>query len=121
MLNYVTEDNVVHSLPPIGPGAGGWAICERSRLSEAHMPQYHFHVYDGRPVKNVNGIELPNIQAARVEALRLAAETIRDAAERADLGDAWRVEVLDEVGLMLFRMDFLIAESPAASKALGKP
>ena len=77
------------------------------------MPRYHFNVYDGRNDVDVDGHELPDIQAARAEALQLAGEIIRDDAQRAGLGREWRIEVTDDTGLLLFRMDFVVAESPA--------
>ena len=57
------------------------------------MPRYHFNVYEGRNDVDVDGHELPDIQAARAEALQLAGEIIRDDAQRAGLGREWRIEV----------------------------
>ena len=77
------------------------------------MPRYHFNVYDGHAEMDVDGTELPDIDAARADALRLAGAIIADAGARADLGEEWRVEVTDDTGLMLFRMDFVVADAPA--------
>ena len=85
------------------------------------MACFHFNVYDSRGMMDVDGTELPNIQVARIEAQRLAGDIIRDAAACGDLGDEWRVEVTDHTGLLLFRMDFMVAESPAARLALRQP
>ena len=74
------------------------------------MPRYHFNVYDGPAEMDVDGSELSNVQQARIEALRLAGVIIHDAATRANFGEEWRVEVTDDTGLMLFRMDFVVAE-----------
>ena len=84
------------------------------------MPRYHFHVYDGSALKDPKGSDLPDLQAARTEALKRAGAIIGDAGERADLGEEWRLDVTDDTGLMLFRMDFVVAESPAALGA-SKP
>ena len=80
------------------------------------MPRYHFNVHDGHTDIDREGTELPDVQSARSEALRLAGAIIDDAGRRSDLGEEWRVEVMDETDLMLFRMDFIVVESPAVPK-----
>lgn len=62
---------------------------------------------------------MPDIDTARQEALQLAGTIIADAGRRAELGESWRVEVTDDTGLVLFRMDFAVAEWPAATKLSG--
>lgn len=81
------------------------------------MSRYHFNVYDGYSDIDEDGHELPDLHAARVEALRLAGGIIKDAADRADMSDEWRVEVTDDSGLMLFRMEFTVVESQTAKTA----
>lgn len=81
------------------------------------MPRYHFHIHDERPDPDKAGYELPNLRSARVEALRLAGEMIREAADRRGMGKEWRLDVTDGDGLMLLRMDFMVSESPAAMGA----
>ena len=80
------------------------------------MPQYHFNVYDGIEIIDFKGTELTDVQAARVEALKHAGALIADAEVRGDLGEEWRLEVTDEFGLVLFRMDFLVSNAPASPK-----
>lgn len=82
------------------------------------MPRYFFHVHDGVDLRDEDGTELSDIRAARVEAVRFAGEVIANDADRRSLGEDWRLEVTDEAGLILFRLDFTIAESPAAQSAL---
>lgn len=50
------------------------------------MPRFHFHVLDGSAVTDIEGLELPNIAAARTEAIRLAGAVLKD--YRGD--DIWR-------------------------------
>lgn len=76
------------------------------------MPLYRFRVYDGRHDADVTEVELPNAQAARAEALRFAGDSIRDAAKYPVFSEEWRAEVTDGTGLLLFRMDFVLAEAP---------
>ena len=80
------------------------------------MSRYYFNVQDGRSDIDRDGTELPDVQSARSEALRLAGAIIDDAGRRGDLGEEWRVEVTDDTGLMLFRMDFIVVESAAVPK-----
>ena len=80
------------------------------------MPRYHFKVMDGHSEIDHDGTELPDVLSARIEALRLAGEIIKDAAHLASLGSDWRVEVTDDRGLMLFRMGFVVMDSPYMRK-----
>ena len=59
------------------------------------MPRYHFHVHDGFTRMDAEGSELPNLQAARAEALKRAGAIIADAGARADFGEEWRLEVTE--------------------------
>lgn len=77
------------------------------------MPRYHFNVYDGHAQMDADGTELPSAQVARIEALRLAGQIIGDSAALAGFGESWRVEVTDDAGLVLFCMDFRVADVPA--------
>lgn len=55
-------------------------------------------VYD----PDVEGIEMPNISDARVQAVKFAAQMLLDRPDIAWLGDEYRVEVTDENQLVLF-------------------
>jgi hypothetical protein len=80
------------------------------------VPRYFFHVHDGTDVPDLEGTELRDITAARAQGLMLAGEIIRDAGRRGDLGEDWSIEVSDQGGLVLFRMVFLVAASPATER-----
>lgn len=77
------------------------------------MPRYHFNVYDGVRLRDDEGTELPDWQAARLEAIRRAGDILKDDAQRIAVGEDWRIEVTDSTGLILFQMAFLMVESPA--------
>jgi hypothetical protein len=81
------------------------------------MPRYHFNVFDGLGTPDFDGTELPNRQAARREAIRLAGALLEQEAERLRLGEDWRMEVTDHMGLILFRLDFIVVEAPAMRDA----
>ncbi|MFB0492337.1 hypothetical protein ABIE45_004923 [Methylobacterium sp. OAE515] len=77
------------------------------------MPRFHFHVHDGYSALDIEGTELADWQAARLEAIRLAGDILKHDAHRIALGEDWRIEVTDGAGLILFQMTFLVIESPA--------
>ena len=77
------------------------------------MPRFHFNVYGGVCVLDTEGTELPDWQAARLEAIRYAGALLVDEAQHVARGEEWRMEVTDEVGLMLFRLDFSVMASGA--------
>lgn len=77
------------------------------------MPRYHFNVYDGVELLDKKGVELPDFIYARREAIRYAGNLLEDGAIKDNLGEEWRMEVTDAVGLLLFRLDFFITPSPA--------
>ena len=77
------------------------------------MPRYYFHVHDGSTLLDHEGSELPDLQAARREALQVAKGLLDSADRRKDLGEEWRIEVTNQTGSLIFRMDFLVAEIEA--------
>ncbi|KAB1071210.1 DUF6894 family protein [Methylobacterium planeticum] len=77
------------------------------------MPRYFFHVHDGVSLLDHEGTELADWHQAQFHAIRTAGEIISDNAKRLKLGEDWKMEVTDEVGLVLFRLDFHVASSAA--------
>lgn len=77
------------------------------------MPRYHFNVYDGVNLLDKTGIELPDATFARREAIRYAGSLLEESAAQDSLTNEWRMEVTDETGLILFRLDFFVTPSPA--------
>lgn len=77
------------------------------------MPRYHFNVYDGSDSLDQDGTELPSWQSARLEAIRLAGEILKDEADRIAVSEDWRIEVTDDTGLVLFHMAFVITAASA--------
>ena len=88
------------------------------------MPRYHFNVYDGVTDIDRDGVELADWQQARLEAIRYTGEIFRDQPKRLALGEDWRMEVTDDTGLVLFRLDFSVMETAATMRpdvARGPP
>jgi hypothetical protein len=81
------------------------------------MPRFYFNVHDGKSGLDIEGTELPSWHAARIEAIRLAGEILRDDAPHIALDDTWRLEVTDHCGLVLFQIAFLLIDSPVLSRS----
>lgn len=78
------------------------------------MPLFFFNeagaVYD----PDVEGIELASLSDARIQAVKYAAETLRDRPEIVWIGDEYRVEVTDERSLILFTFIALGIDAPVS-------
>jgi hypothetical protein len=58
------------------------------------MPRYYFHIEDDRTEVDQIGMELPDLEAAREEAIRSAGELLRNgAAKSLWSGKPWRLWV----------------------------
>ena len=77
------------------------------------MPRFHFNVFDGISNLDHIGTELRTWAEARLEAIRRAGEILKDDPMALALGEEWRMEVTDAEGLVLFRLDFCVAQAPA--------
>lgn len=80
------------------------------------MPRFYFNVLDGKSGLDALGTNLPDSHTARIEAVRLAGEILRDEAQHIVNYDDWRLEVTDRRGLVLFQMAVLLIESPVLSQ-----
>jgi hypothetical protein len=80
------------------------------------MPRYHFNVYDGVEMLDKVGVELPDSKYARREAIRYAGSILEGGSSKDSLGSEWRMEVTNNVGLILFRLDFQVTDAPAVRK-----
>ncbi len=85
------------------------------------MPRFHFNVYDGVSSPDKDGTELPDWDAARVQAIAYAGEILKDTSQRLAVGEQWNMEVTDERGLVLFRLDFSVMEAPSLSERHRRP
>lgn len=79
------------------------------------MPRFFFHVHDGAVIRDEEGAELSDLQAARTEAVKYAGRLLIDEADKFWSGEEWRMEVTDEAGLILFVLMFVATNSPAVS------
>lgn len=77
------------------------------------MPHFFFNIFDSHNILDDVGTQLPSWQDAQVLAIRHAGEVLQNDAERIKPGDDWRMEVTDEQGLIVFRLDFSVFASAA--------
>ena len=77
------------------------------------MERYFFHTEDGRSHLDEEGIELDTPTAAKIEAVRMMGEMLRDRARHFWDTQAMRVIVTDETGLILFVLGLCAFEAPA--------
>lgn len=80
----------------------------------ACVPRFFFHHTDGGFDPDNEGTDFPDLATARVEAVRYAAEVVRDRPDEVWSGDTFRIEVSDEHGMLLCTVVILGLDAPAA-------
>ncbi len=71
------------------------------------MPRFFFHIRDGTYLPDTEGTELPNIEAARIQAVRASGEAIRDLGVKFwDYQGEWAMNVTDEAGNKVVTLKF---------------
>ena len=73
------------------------------------MPTFHFHTDDQR---DHDGTELPSLQAAKCEAVKVAGRVICDEADEFWDKAVWTLTVADDRGLTLFQLQIVGIEAP---------
>ena len=81
------------------------------------MPKFHFHLDDQR---DEQGIELPDLAAAKCEALEFAARHICDAANAFWDTEEWTLSVTNERGLTLLQLQIVGTQSAATSSRVSR-
>jgi len=85
------------------------------------MPRFYFDISPGgelADVRDEEGEELEGLNAARIVAVRLSGEILRDYPDRFWSTGHWSCTVRDESGLNLFVLHFYAQESAAAPKLI---
>ena len=83
------------------------------------MPRYHFHTEDGECLRDEDGVELADLEAAKREAVKLLGESLSDDACQFWVHEAFRVIVTDADGLTLLTLDVGVTLSPALASLRG--
>ena len=66
------------------------------------MPRYFFNVKKDNHLPDVEGVELPGLEAARLEAVRVMGEDLKGHPDAFWDDEEWQIAVSDERGLVLF-------------------
>ena len=77
------------------------------------MSRYHFNLHDHRFVPDPEGSELPNLEMAKRQAIKLAASILSVRPEEFLESSEWRVEVTNSAGVLLFTVGLSMALAPA--------
>jgi hypothetical protein len=78
------------------------------------MSRYHIALRTESHVASTVEVDMPDSTALRSEVARFVGEILKDHAEQIWIDEDWRVDVLDETGLILFVMR-ISAERTAAT------
>jgi hypothetical protein len=85
------------------------------------VQRYFFHTADGDVFHDLVGTELPNEDAARIEAARLLGQLVNEKPADVWKDDDFRITVTDEADLILFTIDVAAVVAPAARAPGPKP
>ena len=70
------------------------------------VPRYFFNVSDGADLPDEDGVVLPNLEAARTQAITTAGELLKERGCTFWHGTEWRMTVLDEAGTTVCSLRF---------------
>ena len=70
------------------------------------MPRYYFHLHNGATARDEEGRELPDLNAARQEAIRAARELMGEDIKEGLLRLGHRIEIGDENGAEVLVVPF---------------
>lgn len=77
------------------------------------MPRFYFHSENGHRFPDDVGTDLADMDAAKVEAVRVMADILKNSAGDFWSTGAWRLTVTDESGLTLLMLDVAATLAPA--------
>jgi hypothetical protein len=78
------------------------------------MPRFYFHTENGTSIRDRDGVELPDLAAARYEAVCALGEILKERAEEFWAEGVLRMAVADAAGLTLFLVEVNATVAPAA-------
>jgi uncharacterized protein DUF6894 len=77
------------------------------------MPTYTIHIHQGSRT-NSHPVSLPDVDAARREAIAMFADLARDIASNLLSRPDWRIEVIEPAGGTVFRLGILAEDAALA-------
>jgi hypothetical protein len=82
------------------------SFCAVCRFMQQRMPRFFYHLYSDEGVsRDAVGIVFPDEDGAILEAVRAARHLLRSPAEAGTNWTGWRLEVADENGRRVYRLD----------------
>ncbi len=72
------------------------------------MPRFFFHVIDGRTLVDNSGVELPDVAAARNEAIRSAGAILASEGQDNWQAGPWQMVVADENAITVLSLNIQI-------------
>lgn len=84
------------------------------------MGHYFFNLVDGGRERDETGLDLPDIEAARMEAVRYAGDLIRSEPGTLWAKGQWRVEVTDDRGVLICTVITLAIDAPTPEQQSGR-
>ena len=79
------------------------------------MPRFHFHTEDGAAYSDEEGIELAGMSDARLQAVRMLGEMLRERPDKFWEDGGLVLTVTDDRGLVLFVLDASATLAPASA------
>jgi hypothetical protein len=70
------------------------------------VPRYFFNVYDGKDLPDDRGTQLPDRDAAHLDAIISAGEMLRESRRKFLPDDVWQMHASDEGGSTVCRLKF---------------
>ena len=83
------------------------------------MPLFHFHLAGETRERDCDGLDLPDLAAAREAATRYAGEILRDDPHWLGASGQSRVEVTDDQDTLLCTLVMLAIDAPAVDRLNG--
>jgi hypothetical protein len=77
------------------------------------MAKYFFHSEDGQHIPDEEGTDLPTLAAARIEAVRVMGDLLKEDPEHLLITGEMRLTVTDEAGLIYFALDVSATDAAA--------
>jgi hypothetical protein len=79
-----------------------YSVLSSTGTERRSMPRFFFNCEGAQTFRDEEGVELPDLAAARVQAIRNASEVLRDHSETFARNPNWRFHVSDAAGRLVF-------------------
>ena len=84
------------------------------------MARYFFDLHDGEDIPDAVGTEFETVEGARHHAVIVLARLLMQDPGKFWAGDAWTLEVKDDLGVVLFTVVFSASQALVAGAAMSQ-